>query len=351
MDNLKNRFIVRKLALAACVALLLAGNAAADGGGNACGHDCKGDFICMLESIGEQAYCIISDKFHSIAGGAINALYGVIFSYSLLTPSFDDAATAFYQQIVYVAESIMLAVLMLSGVRLIYSSLLSAGERMEAKLEAQRAAANMLLIGLAMPLYLLASDVARAVAAAVGPSQAEFESAALATLVTIPVWGFLFAGLLALALLLSAVLASFRFVLAFIGLFLLPFALAFESFWVTAGIGRTLKLLIATNFVVQILQSLFLKLFVFAIGSGRTLYPAHLELFTATGVLLFATWVTCKLYANAFEFHPGSVALNAAVGAPISYYAINAIKPPKGGNDRKENRQTPTMVVAGDYVP
>ncbi len=333
MDYRKNNLAVTaRLAIAAM--LLIAGTANADGGGTTCGVNCNGDILCSIQNLGTQIQCAFTSEFHAIAGGAINTMFNAIMAVTLSTPTFDDAATAFYQEIIIIAESILLVMLLLAGVKLMYSTMLSASERAEAKQEAQKTAVNMLLVGLSLPLYLLALDVTRTLAAGVGPTQSEFGNA-----VTASVFGSgFFMIVLVAALLVATIFALTRYVIAFASLFLLPFALVFESFWVTASIGRGLKLLVATNLVIQVLQALFLKLIVFAIASSSSLPPLDGAgaLLTAVGMLAFGSWVTAKLYATAFEFNGPSVgraAISLATGGAAS--ALNA-GAPKGLEKPKE---------------
>ena len=337
------------MSLKAVLLIALASSGAAQaqstGTGYTCGAQCNGDLICSIENIGSQVYCAAAGEFHSVAGGATNDLYGVLLSVSLASPTFDQTDADFYQQIVYTAETVLMVFLLFNGIKLMYSSVLSATERAQAKHEAQQTLVNMALVGLSMPLYMLALDVTSALATSVSPTPVQFNSAIFATLVS----SSFFAVLLLAALAIASIFWIIRFTIAFIGLFLLPFALAFESFWVTASIGRGLKLLIASNMVVQVLQALFLKLLVLVVASNNSFIIGSSDsLMLAVGVLAFGTWVTAKLYANAFNFHPVDIAGRTVI-AYSTGYAFNQLA--ANNNQNKPASRTPSpMTVGGQEI-
>lgn len=268
---------------------------------SSCNVNCNGDMLCEIQNLGNQVYCSFENGISQNAYSYIQEMSSNIYFELIGNLQFDGNSLNFYTQVQFLVESLLGLVLVFSAVKLIYSSTLDAIERQKAKTESQTTLVNMLLVAISMPIYLLAISLTNNISAFLTPSSTEFQNAINLSVVS----GVIFLIIAIIVITLATFALFLRIILTFAGLFIFPFALLFESFSLTRSLGVGLKNLIITNFVVQIIDALMIKLMVLAIGSDTGMFfPTTSSLIIVCGILLFSVFVNFKLYSKAFEIGP-----------------------------------------------
>jgi hypothetical protein len=217
-----------------------------------------------------------------------------------MEPVFDSQSLQYYQLVLIAAESLFFLSLLFCGLRLIYSGTLGLTERMQAKQGLQQACVNIVLVGALFYVYPLGLQLAQGISTFLGPAPSDFAYTATSV----------FAGsfppliILTIAVLLFAILAFMRFVIAFVGLFILPLAIALESLPLTGEIGTSLKMLVVANAVVQVLQAVILSILVLIVTDAGIINPNSafspvFSAFLAIGVLFVGVIATLGVYGSA----------------------------------------------------
>ncbi len=269
-----NRKIVLLLA-----ALLLPAFAAAQQ--DACQQtQCTG-VLCQVAGLPYAIQCALTRGLSQMILDLLSRILHKTGQLVAASPPLENQAThAIYDDIAVAAESLFFIVLLLNAVKLVYASAFSAEERMAAKEGLKKTIVNMLLLALAFNLYVIAVDATNAFASAIVPSTAQWAL----EIQPGPDNNLAFLTLLLLAFVLFAVGEVMRYVLTYLGLFMLVLALVLENTPLAEGFGKFLKLFVAANFVVQIVQAVFLRV---AVGAPGDLLGGGIVA-TATGKVAFA---------------------------------------------------------------
>ncbi len=203
-------------------------------------------------------------------------------------PSIENAGSD-YNSVLYAVESFFIIILLISAIRLIFSSILGAVDRAAAKEGLKKVFINMFLVWVSFDVYSVAIQLSNAFSVFLAPSAQDWSSN-LFPLFMNPL-SFVILVIAVATVLIAALLAVIRWVMVYIGLFVFPIALALNAFPITEQFGRFFLSIIIVNFVVQIIGALFMRIILSLISSGP---PSGI--FVAAGSLVLMVLITFGLY-------------------------------------------------------
>lgn len=270
----------------------------ADGG--SCGNNCGADVLCYLGSISSQAWCFFTSWVKNAVQATLGTAFSLVFLFVFSNPSFGDEATkAMYTDILFVVESLFVIILLFSAVRLLSSNVMGERERFEAKEDLKKVFLSMFLVWIGYDLYIVAVDLVNAIVQFLAPTSEQWTQAVTSNLLNIPAWFFFI--VLFLSFFLFLTLAIVRWLLVYLGVFLLPMAIAFDAFPMTASIGKLFKNMITANFVVQIIDIFLLKILIVLLGnynfySFQGIALGLVRVCLAFGLLFLMTFISLGVY-------------------------------------------------------
>jgi hypothetical protein len=284
-----------KVSAIAVAALLLTGFASAFDG---CQDNGCNDLLCKIAGLPNAIQCALETGIASQLENAVTGILSRVTQFIVGSPPLDGSSTReLFSLVSFLVELLFVPILMLNGLKLTYSSMFSAQERAEAKDEVRQVLVAMVLVWAAYDLYALATDATNAFSAALAPSQADWNNAVNASAGLSGIGNLVLLGLIVFSLQFFAFTAFARYILAYVGLFTLVISMPLEALPATSGIGRAMRNLVVANFIVQILQALFLKIAVTSIADLNTSYTYKFAFIT--GVLLVGALAGIVVYAAA----------------------------------------------------
>lgn len=224
-----------------------------------------------------------------------------IFVFIISNPNITSAETkGIFDDIIFVVELFFMVILIWNAIRIMYSSVLGPVDREIAKEDVKKTFFAMFVVWLSYEIYFIVIELVNAVVKLIAPSSEDW-STVMASL-TSPGSFFIFI-IMVLMMLFFLLWAVMRYVLVYLGLFMFPLAIAFESLDATKAFGKVLKNIIIANFVVQIIDVLMFKILVAIIKSYGTLNlslsPDVGRVLLALGIFLLMILVNAVLYITA----------------------------------------------------
>lgn len=249
------------------------------------------DIICQLENIPLQTICILKQDAVSVVSSP--AVYGLnnIYDFIITNPPLSGVESV-YNDVLFAVESFFIIVLLVSALRLILSGILNAFERAKAKEDVKKVFFNMFLVWVSFDVYNLVTQLSNAFSAFLAPSAQEWSGVIFPVFMN-PV-SFLILFIAMISLIAALLFAVIRWVLVYVGLFLFPLSLALSAFPVTESFGRFFLDIIIINFVVQIVNALFMRIIVNLISTAN-----FSGILVATGSLVLMILITLSLYLTA----------------------------------------------------
>ncbi len=283
--------------------------------------DCGGNLLCSIAGLPEALKCALVNAVVEVLAAPLRALLELARFFVTTTPPLaSDSGRALFELVGFIASLLLFLALLLDGIKLAWASAFSEEERVQAKEGVKRTVFSMLVVWLGFDLYAMAVDAGNSFASAIAPSQSEWLAAS----------GSSVSNLVLLAFLVPAiaffVFSAFgRWLFSFMGFTLFVVALAFECFPLTGGIGRALKKLVAANFVVQILQAIFMKIAASSfsgMGAVTGWSDAAAQFAVAGGVLFIASVASTAVYFAAVVSGAVSGILSSGAGKALVYYGV-----------------------------
>jgi hypothetical protein len=224
-----------------------------------------------------------------------------IFTFIVSNPIITSPETkGIFDDIIFVVELFFMVILIWNAIRIMYSSVLGPVDRAVAKEDVKKTFFAMFVVWLSYEIYFIVIELVNAIVKLIAPSSEDWS--AVMTSLTSP-GSFLIFILLVIMMLSFLLWAVTRYVLVYLGLFMFPLALAFESLDATRAFGKVLKNIIIANFVVQIIDVLLFKVLIALIKSYGTfnlsLAPDVGRILLAIGVFFLIILINAVLYTTA----------------------------------------------------
>lgn len=249
------------------------------------------DIICNLENIPMQTVCILKQYAVSSVSSPIGFGLNNIYYFVITNPPL-NGTEKIYNDVLFAVESFFIIILLVSALRLVLSGILGPFERAKAKEDLKKVFLNIFLVWISFDIYNIMVQLSNAFSIFLAPSAQDWSGVIFPVFMNPISFAILFIALI--TVLVTLVFAVMRWVLVYVGLFLFPLSLAFSAFPVTESFGRFFLDIIIINFVVQIINALFMRIISNLISSST-----FSGILIAIGSLILMIFITLGLYLTA----------------------------------------------------
>jgi hypothetical protein len=244
--------------------------------------------MCQLENIPLQTICTFKQQTINAISSPISVSLNSIYNFIITNPSLENT-NDLYNNVIFAVESFFIIILLISSIRLIFSSILGPADRARAKEELKKVFFNMFLVWISFDVYNIAIQLSNAFSVFLAPSAQEWSNTIFPVFMNPLSFVILLIALITVVI--TLIFAVMRWVLVYVGLFLFPLSLALTSFPITEVFGKFFLDIIIINFVVQIVNALFMKIIVNLLSTNNST-----GIFIAIGSLVLMILITVGLY-------------------------------------------------------
>ncbi len=238
-----------------------------------------------------QTICILKQEVVNSVSSPIGVGLNGIYNFIITNPPLAGAGSV-YNNVLFAVESFFIVILLVSALRVILSGILGPLERAKAKEDLKRVFFNMFLVWISFDVYNIAVQLSNAFSAFLAPSAQDWSGMVFPVFMNPASFFILFIALI--TVLVALVFSVIRWVLVYVGLFLFPVSLALSAFPVTESFGRFFLDIIIINFVVQIVNALFMRIIANLISVS-----SFSGILIAIGSLVLMIFITLGLYLTA----------------------------------------------------